>query len=660
MVEQRNPQQSSTWPVESILDGLTGQEQMARQEAEEALLKIGSPAIDSLVNRLRTGHGLEPSVRISIVRILGKIGWQPANDIEKALFHIARQEWKELAAVGPAAVSPLLEILNDSDQPVRKDAARALGDIGDSSAVEPLISALKDNNKDLRIEAACALGKIKNIMAVDPLSEALKDNEEEVRKSAYQALSGIDSPEASRSLFNRLKVVNRQVGERLLDLLDKRGWEPSTPAEMALFLVAHRRWKEVSKLGKDAVEPLINVLNQEDYLVRRDAIGVLAEIKDNRAVKPLLLELNDEHEVVREAAVNALIEIGPPHLAGPLSGALTHKLARTRALAAEILDNTGWKPADNKELARYLIARRHWHIIDKLGEAAEEPLLHALNDSEPSIRSEAAVCLGKINAIPSIIPLAKKLTDEKKEVADAAKLALSMFRSPQAVEPLIQCLEDASESSAAIIAGYLADIGDVYALPYLYRLKSSFSKWQTVNNNTVNISSVSGESLAAVLENALVRIHSHLSMKYKDLLCGTCYMWFAKHKIKLGFLNTVRYYACPKCHHNSTHFKHVDQIVLRMVYGEDRPWKLEKNVLTVDWYHHKEPFDFDVIHIEHANDHEIEELVMTLTNDVNDRRRKQLSKTAVYLSPHLIVSQSRINLLSDYFTVFREHEVKKT
>ncbi len=52
-------------------------------------------------------------------------------------------------------------LLYDRDWKVRRDAAEALGKIGDARAVEPLIQALKDKKEVVQIAAKKALGKIK-------------------------------------------------------------------------------------------------------------------------------------------------------------------------------------------------------------------------------------------------------------------------------------------------------------------------------------------------------------------------------------------------------------------------------------------------------------------------------------------------------------------
>jgi HEAT repeat protein len=60
------------------------------------------------------------------------------------------------------AEEPLIRALKDEDPSVRKEAARALGEIKSKKAVEPLIQALTDNNCQVRLAAEYALRKINN------------------------------------------------------------------------------------------------------------------------------------------------------------------------------------------------------------------------------------------------------------------------------------------------------------------------------------------------------------------------------------------------------------------------------------------------------------------------------------------------------------------
>ncbi len=57
----------------------------------------------------------------------------------------------------------------------------------------------------------------------------------------------------------------------------------------------------------------------------------------------------------------------------------------------------------------------------------------------------------------------------------------------------------------------------------------------------------------------------------------------------------------------------------------------------------------DEIRVKDAGDFDIEELVMKLMNDRDDKRRERLPGIPFYLSPGITLSQSKINLLKDNF-----------
>ena len=99
---------------------------------------------DELLNDLRTSNS--EKVRYNAARILGEMG-----DSE--------------------AVEPLIDVLkNDKNGSVRLYAARALGELGDPAATIPLIESLReDRNVDVRVRAARALGKLGGKIVVERL-----------------------------------------------------------------------------------------------------------------------------------------------------------------------------------------------------------------------------------------------------------------------------------------------------------------------------------------------------------------------------------------------------------------------------------------------------------------------------------------------------------
>ena len=72
-----------------------------------------------------------------------------------------------LVKLGPAAIDPLVAALKSNDGIVRQEAAGALGRIRDPRVVDPLIAALKDEDSIVSYRAADALGDIKDPRAVE-------------------------------------------------------------------------------------------------------------------------------------------------------------------------------------------------------------------------------------------------------------------------------------------------------------------------------------------------------------------------------------------------------------------------------------------------------------------------------------------------------------
>ena len=92
------------------------------------------------------------------------------------------------------------------------------------------------------------------------------------------------------------KLTNVRDAEALIsNFLKNRDWETQRRATEALC-----------KIGKEAVDPLILTLRDEDKFVREHAAGALGKIKDTRAIGPLITALKDENVEVQLKAAEAL------------------------------------------------------------------------------------------------------------------------------------------------------------------------------------------------------------------------------------------------------------------------------------------------------------------------------------------------------------------
>ncbi len=179
--------------------------------------------VDSLISHCDTKNYVEYPVVISI---LGDIGNKRAAPflriaLKNEIVNVHVEAEEALAKIGEPAVEPLGQALKDEDANVRRRAVGALGKIGDERAVELLIQALKDEDEDVRWRAADALGKIGDERAVEALIPVLKDDGYAikgdyityVREKAAEALGKIGDKRAVEPLNQLLNDSNAHIIE---------------------------------------------------------------------------------------------------------------------------------------------------------------------------------------------------------------------------------------------------------------------------------------------------------------------------------------------------------------------------------------------------------------------------------------------------------------
>ena len=145
-------------------------------------------------------------VRRETIRSLTKIGGQSAvgillRTVEEADPELRRQALLSLGAMkSPAAVPTLLRLVGESDPmlknvELKKDAIKALGDIGSTEATALLLTILghrrfwrRSIHDELRAAAAQALGEIGDPRALAALTKASQNRSNDVARAATQAL----------------------------------------------------------------------------------------------------------------------------------------------------------------------------------------------------------------------------------------------------------------------------------------------------------------------------------------------------------------------------------------------------------------------------------------------------------------------------------------
>jgi HEAT repeat protein len=309
--------------VAARIQQLVGQLDGDTDAALDGLVALGDPAVPALVAALNTP---DDDRRMRIVEV----------------FEHTRS---------PAAVAPLLRLLQTAPPDVRIDAITALAEIGDRRAVQPLQDHYaKDDSPQVRYEVLTSLGRLGDPRSVPLMLDAARNSDQYMRLWSIDALCTMKAPEAREtaarlvddpSLYVRRRVLRvcapqlatpatddaiiaravrdpdfessvwarRVIAQRLTDgterdqlvarmhrAADPLVTGPTTPQQFqAAFLLAELR-------DGSMIDQLVAALRSPDVLIRQHAAFLLGQAGPARGVPGLVMALRDEQAIVRQTA----------------------------------------------------------------------------------------------------------------------------------------------------------------------------------------------------------------------------------------------------------------------------------------------------------------------------------------------------------------------
>ena len=411
----------------------------------------------------------------------------------------------------PHAVPALLDVLRSSKTDGQRYwAARILGASTDSQTAVPLIAALQDRSEKVRAEAACSLGRLKARQAIHPLTNLLlRDPRAPVREEAARALGEIGDERALEALKQALGELPYEVRAGALAAMEKMGDE-AVPLFLQALDEDDKRTRTqaatalerngyvgrlIERLAEDSgktsgpsyrlllkvartgvVESLIQALSYPDLRVRVRICQLLGEARSTSALDPLSdVVRNDSEWAVRARALAALIRIGDEqtqslwlrHLREEEEDVRECILESMRELSPTVLkpmlpDLLPYLHDPNLKIRTLMVAL----IGSVRSERVVRALIESLKDSAADVRAQAASVLGRFSQKDAVRALEQCLEDPEALVRASAVRALGKIKDSTSIPALAQAFENADDSYRDDIAQALAAMkqDDVLAL----------------------------------------------------------------------------------------------------------------------------------------------------------------------------------------------------
>jgi len=419
------------------------------------------------------------SVRSAAARALGHIQNRgSAEPLTRALsdraLDVRREAAFALGLIGDSTAVPALgeRLAHETDPGLRETIVTAVGMVGGRPGGPVLERALHAPRASERWAAALAAGRLKDSTLVDPLSAAAaKDPNPELRWRVAYALGRIGDPRGAASLRklseDKSEVVRAMAARALGDVHD------STAAARLVALLGDPDWRVrvnaahalgVIQAKRDArsLRPLLKDTNSQ---VRWEAALALGSIQDSASVGDLTAALQDPASGVVQGAAIALLQIRGDRAVGSVAPAIDLLPGFLRSGLVEALGPVKGPLALEVLLAR---ARDSTDAPQAAGAASGlakrpqdaavaipvlRPLLGAHDFTVVCSAAEALGELGDSVSVPALAALLNRnATAEDNDVRTSAATALASLKTDAAAREALRTARNDPERRIREIA----------------------------------------------------------------------------------------------------------------------------------------------------------------------------------------------------------------
>jgi HEAT repeat protein len=279
-----------------------------------------------------------------------------------------------------------------------------------------------------------------------------------------------DSSEVSKQIIEHLVMSHSLESVKLLEsIFYAQKTIPSIKINIVNTISNPRSHKTVF------VPFLINLLKDNDSVMRSSAARILGRLQAKEAIPQLIKLLKDFGDNVRSSAAQTLGTLQATEATPQLIELLKHQVeVLLKRYNAKLL-------IDNNENVRS-------SAIDALGrlqaKEATPQLIELLKDNNNNVRYRVIDALGRLQAKEAIPQLIELLIDNNENVRSSAIDALGRLQAKEAIPQLIKLIKDFSENVRSSAARILGILRAKEAIPQLIKLLKD-EEWR-VRSSAIN------------------------------------------------------------------------------------------------------------------------------------------------------------------------------
>ena len=140
-----------------------------------------------------------------------------------------------------------------------------------------------------------------------------------------------------------------------------------------------------------------------------------------------------------------------------------------------------------------------------------------------------------------------------------------------------------------------------------------------------------------------------LGGQLSTLLCPSCLVRCAAHKVPRPLWQKINYYGCRSCGQSIEFLNHGGPIVARLDFKSAMTQIEQNGKLYINRFSHDGLFDFDQVQIIQATDEDVERFAVQVGNDTDPVRKPRYKQMACTIAPDCELSENTMRILRRTF-----------